>query len=86
MKNISRTVIYNLIVIIIFFIIYSTISDHFIRPDKKKPVTMDLLNLAITYQVSVGNALITPTTSISIFMVTMQQFFLVFGNLVILHI
>ena len=86
MKQIPRTILYNLMVVTIFFIIYSILSDQFLTNDNKKATTLDLLNLSITLQTSVGNTFINPTTTMTKFMITLQQFFLIFGNLFILHI
>lgn len=86
MKQIPRTILYNLMVVTIFFILYSILSDQFLTNDNKKATTLDLLNLSITLQTSVGNTFITPTTTMTKFMITLQQFFLIFGNLFILHL
>ena len=86
MKQIPRTILYNLMVVTIFFILYSILSDQFLTNDNKKATTLDLLNLSITLQTSVGNTFINPTTTMSKFMITLQQFFLIFGNLFILHL
>jgi len=86
MKQIPRTILYNLMVVTIFFIIYFILRDQFITNDKKKATTLDLLNLSITLQTSVGYTFISPTTTMTKFMLTLQQFFLIFGNLFILHL
>ena len=61
------------------------ISDQFMTIENKKVDTIDILNLSVTLQASVGNVLIKPITTISKIVVTIQQFFLIFGNLFILH-
>jgi len=86
MKQLSRTILYNLTLITIFFIIYLFLGDQFKSNDNTKVSVMDLLNLSITFQTSVGNTFATPTTPLAKFMITFQQFLLVFGNLFILHI
>ena len=86
MKQIPRTILYNLMMVTIFFILYSILSDQFLTNDNKKATTLDLLNLSITLQTSVGNTFINPTTSMTKFMLTLQQFLLIFGNLFILHV
>ena len=87
MKSIPRAIVYNLITISMFFIIYFLIRDHFIKEDSKAPASvLDILNLSITMQTSVGSPYILPQTTIAKFIITMQQFLLIFGNLFILHI
>ena len=87
MKSLPRAIIYNFSAIVVFFIIYLIMRNHFtILNSDKKATTLDLLNLAITMQTSVGNPYISPKTSVSKFMITLQQFLLIFGNLFILHI
>jgi hypothetical protein len=87
MKSIPRAVIYNFSAIVVFFIIYLIMRNHFtILNSDKKATTLDLLNLSITMQTSVGNPYLSPKTSVSKFMITLQQFLLIFGNLFILHI
>lgn len=86
MKQIPRTILYNLMVVTIFFIIYFILREQFLTNDKKKATTLDLLNLSVTLQTSVGNTFINPQTTMTKFMITLQQFFLIFGNLFILHL
>ena len=86
MKQIPRTILYNLMVITIFFVIYLIISEQFLTTDKKKATTLDLLNLSITLQTSVGYTFVNPITTTAKFILTLQQFFLIFGNLFILHL
>lgn len=87
MKTIPRAIIYNLLAITLFFIVYLAIRNHFTKSDEKKPPSvLDILNLSITMQTSVGNPYIIPKTPISKFIITLQQFLLIFGNLFILHI
>lgn len=73
-------------VVTIFFIIYLILSEQFTTNDNKKITTLDLLNLSITIQTSVGYTFIKPTTTTTKFMLTLQQFLLFFGNLFILHL
>uniref|UniRef100_A0A6C0HRC4 Potassium channel domain-containing protein n=1 Tax=viral metagenome TaxID=1070528 RepID=A0A6C0HRC4_9ZZZZ len=86
MKSIPRAIIYNLIAISMFFIIYLLIRDHFTKDSNDPASILDVLNLSITMQTSVGSPYIVPKTSIAKFIITMQQFLLIFGNLFILHI
>ena len=85
MKQLHSIILYNLIIIILFFILYSSLSDQFVTNENKKVDTMDLLNLSITIQSTVGNTLIKPTTTTTKCAITIQQFLLIFGNLFILH-
>lgn len=85
MKQLNNIILYNLLVIIFFFIIYSFLSDQFVTNENKKVDTMDVLNLTFTIQSTVGNALIKPTTNAAKCLITLQQFLLIFGNLIILH-
>ena len=87
MKRVPRAIIYNFSAIVVFFIIYLIMREHFILLNSdKKATTLDLINLSVTMQTSVGNPYIRPQTSVAKFMVTFQQFLLIFGNLFILHI
>jgi hypothetical protein len=86
MKQLPRTILYNLMIITIFFVIYLIISEQFLTNDKKKVTTLDLLNLSITLQTSVGYTFVNPTTTMAKFILTLQQLLLVFGNLFILHL
>ena len=86
MKQISQTILYNISLVVIFFIIYSMIIEQFITLDKEKAATIDVLNLSVTLQTSVGNTFVRPTTSFAKIMITIQQFLLIFGNLFILHV
>ena len=87
MNKLPRTILYNLVAVSTFFLIYLFSIDHFVSLDgNKKPALLDLLNLSITMQTSVGNPYIKPITPFAKLMVTTQQFFLIFGNLFILHI
>jgi len=87
MKSFPRAILYNLCAILVFFIIYLIIRNHFTMLNNDKHVTtLDLLNLAITMQTSVGNPYISPRTSMSKLIITLQQFLLIFGNLFIIHI
>lgn len=85
MKQFPRSVIYNLMIVFIFFTVYLFLSDQFISKDDTPVTTMDLLNLSITFQTTVGNTFVTPSTPLTKFIITLQQFLLIFGNLFILH-
>jgi len=84
-KRPTIVILYNLFLIIIFFIIYSISADHFITADKKKPEILDLLNLSVTLQTAVGFTTISPKTNIGKSILLFQQILLIFGNLIILH-
>jgi hypothetical protein len=86
MKQFPRSVIYNLMIVFIFFAVYLFLSDQFISNDDTPVTTMDLLNLSITFQTSVGTPFVAPSTPLTKFIITLQQFLLIFGNLFILHL
>lgn len=84
-KRPTIVIIYNLTLIIVFFIIYYIIKDHFLNSEKKTPRIVDLFNLSITMQTSVGYSTFYPVTDLAKIVLIIQQLFLIFGNLIILH-
>jgi hypothetical protein len=84
-KRPTLVILYNLILIVVFFVVYLLFADHFITSDRKKPEVIDILNLSVTLQTSVGFSTLSPVTNTGKIILLIQQTFLIFGNLIILH-
>lgn len=82
-------ILYNLTMILIFFIIYLILRKDFgankITDTNDTPSILDIFNLAVTLQTAVGVPLVYPMTFIAKCMTILQQILLIFGNLLILH-
>jgi len=81
-------ILYNLIMVLIFFIIYFILRKQFgsNKPDNNTtPSLLDIVNLAVTLQTAVGVPMVYPITPLAKSITIIQQFLLIFGNLFILH-
>ena len=84
-KRPTIVILYNLALIAVFFVIYLVIREHFLTAEKKKPDLIDILTLSVTIQTSVGFSTLSPVTNLGKIVLIIQQIFLIFGNLIILH-
>jgi hypothetical protein len=82
-------IIYNLLMVLMFFIIYLLIRKQFgvnkTENNDTVPSVLDIVNLAVTLQTAVGVPMIYPITTLAKTITILQQFLLIFGNLFILH-
>ena len=85
-KRPTLVILYNLVLIVVFFIVYLVLADHFATSDRKKPEVIDILTLSVTLQTAVGFSSLTPVTNTGKIILLVQQIFLIFGNLIILHL
>jgi len=84
-KRPTLVILYNLVLIFIFFTIYLLLAGHFVTTDKQKPEVIDIFTLSVTLQTAVGYTNLIPVTNVGKLIVLVQQIFLIFGNLIILH-
>ena len=89
MKYVFRGALYNFLCILVFAIIYYIIRKEM---DMNKdivryvePTLPDTLFLATTIQAGVGYTLLTPKTTLSKFIIMIQQFFMIFTNLMLFY-
>ena len=90
MRKVKRptiVILYNLIVMLLFFIIYYLIRHHFSNNvgSSKDAKLIDIINLSVTIQTSVGVSNLVPITDVAKIFLVLQQILLIFGNLIILH-
>lgn len=82
-------IIYNLLMVLLFFIIYLLMRKQFgvnkTENNDTVPTVLDIVNLAVTLQTAVGVPMIYPITTLAKTITILQQFLLIFGNLFILH-
>jgi hypothetical protein len=86
-----KPILYNLFMILVFFIIYLLLRKQIgaNKPAKDgkdtEPSIIDIFNLAVTIQTSVGVPLVYPITPLAKSVTIIQQILLIFGNLFIIH-
>ena len=95
-EHLLAPILYNFLMIVIFFIIYSLIRDQFgsnrtsdkmnIQDKGTPPSIIDIIGLAVTLQNAVGVPMVYPKTNLAKFFTILQQFLLLFGNLLVLYI
>ena len=85
-KRPTLVILYNITLMIIFFVVYLLLAGHFVTSDKQKPEVVDILTLSVTLQTAVGYTNLIPVTNVGKLIVLVQQIFLIFGNLIILHL
>jgi len=82
-------ILYNLLMVLLFFIIYLLLRKQFgsnkTENNDTTPSVLDIVNLAVTLQTAVGVPLVYPITPLAKSITIIQQFLLIFGNLFILH-
>jgi hypothetical protein len=89
MKYVIRGALYNFLSILVFAIIYYIIRlEMDMNEDMSKyvePTFADTLFLATTIQAGVGYTLLTPKTSLSKYILMIQQLFMIFTNLMLFY-
>lgn len=89
MKYVIRGALYNFLCVLIFAIIYYIIRlEMDMNEDMSKyvePTFADTLFLATTIQAGVGYTLLTPKTSLSKYILMIQQLFMIFTNLMLFY-
>ena len=89
MKYVFRGALFNFLCIIVFGIIYYVIRKEMdvseSMSDYTEPRLPDTLFLATTVQAGVGYALIIPKTDFAKYTIMLQQFFMIFTNLMLFY-
>ena len=89
MKYVFRGALYNFLCILVFAIIYYIIRKEMdMNKDMSRyvePTLADTLFLATTIQAGVGYTLLTPKTTLSKYIIMIQQFFMIFTNLMLFY-
>jgi hypothetical protein len=96
MKIVFRTVLFHFVCILVFALLYSTFAQDFGSLDddlysennnrtKEKLTFLDFLLLSTTIQAGVGYTLLTPKTTLSKYILMIQQFFMIFTNLMLFY-
>ena len=89
MKYVFRGALFNFLCIIVFGIIYYVIRKEMdmdeSMSDYTEPRLPDTLFLSTTIQAGVGYPLMTPRTSLSKYVIMIQQLFMIFTNLMLFY-
>ena len=89
MKYVFRGAIFNLLCVIVFAIIYYLIRKEMIINKEmsvySEPRFTDSLFLATTVQAGIGYALVIPRTDIAKYILMIQQFLMIFTNLMLFY-
>ena len=89
MKYVIRGAVFNILCIIVFAIVYYLIRKEMeVNKDMAEyiePRFPDTLFLATTVQSGVGYALVIPKTDFSKYILMIQQFFMIFTNLMLFY-
>ena len=89
MKYVIRGALYNFLCIFVFAIVYYIIRNELdLNEDIARyiePRFPDTLFLATTIQAGVGYTLLTPKTSLSKYILMIQQLFMIFTNLMLFY-
>ncbi len=88
MKLLFRTLLFHFSCIILFFLIYWNLGDHFLRDNKTKtPATLlDFLLLSTTVQAGVGIADIYPISFMGKLTLIIQQMIMLSTHVITLYI
>jgi hypothetical protein len=90
MKYVIRGAIYNLLCILVFFLLYLSFKNQFtLDPSlnkNKPPKIPDLLFLSTTVQAGVGYSIVYPLTFTSKMIMIFQQFFMIISNLMLFYL
>lgn len=87
MKILFRTLIFHFLCILIFFIIYSNLGDHFLRDKSKTHATiLDFLLLSTTVQAGVGIADIYPISFMGKLALIIQQMIMISTHVITLYL
>ena len=89
MKYVVRGALFNFLCILIFGIIYYIIRKEMDMTQDisqyVEPTFADTLFLSTTIQAGVGYTLLTPRTSLSKYLLMVQQLFMIFTNLMLFY-
>ena len=89
MKYVVRGALYNFICILVFAIIYYIIRAEMVMNEDMsqyvEPTFADTLFLSTTIQAGVGYTLLTPKSSLSKYILMIQQLFMIFTNLMLFY-
>ena len=89
MKYVFRGALYNFLSILVFSLIYYSIRKEMdLNEDMSRyiePRYPDTLFLATTVQAGVGYTLVTPKSDFAKFIIMVQQFFMIFTNLMLFY-
>ena len=89
MKYVIRGALYNFLCILVFATIYYIMRKEMdMNKDMSRyvePTLADTLFLATTIQAGVGYTLLTPKTTLSKYIIMIQQFFMIFTNLMLFY-
>ena len=89
MKYVIRGALYNFLSILVFSLIYYSIRKEMdLNEDMSRyiePRYPDTLFLATTVQAGVGYTLVTPRSDFAKFIIMVQQFFMIFTNLMLFY-
>ena len=87
MKILFRTLIFHFLCILIFFMIYWNLGDHFLRDKSKTPATiLDFLLLSTTVQAGVGIADIYPISFMGKLTLIIQQMIMISTHVITLYL
>ena len=87
MKIVFRTLIFHLFCILIFFLIYWNLGDHFLRDKSKTQANIiDFLLLSTTVQAGVGIADIYPISFMGKLSLIIQQLIMIFTHVITLYL
>ncbi len=87
MKLVLRTLFFHLTSILIFGVVYWLLADNFsLVVNNSKPQLIDFIFLSTTVQAGVGLSDLNPLTSLSKFMLMVQQFIMISTNVFLFYI
>lgn len=86
MKLVIRTFIVHILCIIVFALIYSSISEEFHFMDKDKKSFVDYILLSTTIQAGVGISQLYPLSLYSKIVLITQQILMLFTHIITLYI
>ena len=86
MKMVIRTVIFHLIIIIIFTFIYKHIAIDLKDTDKKMVDFIDYLVLSVAIQSGTGFSVVTPKNNLIKIAVIIEEFILIFTHVFTIYI
>ena len=86
MKLVIRTVFFHILCIIVFAIVYSSLSEQFYVTEHDKISILDFLLLSTSIQSGVGITKVYPLSSYSKIIVIVQQMLMLFTHVITLYI
>lgn len=88
MKLVIRTLVFQLLCILVFATIYYNLADSFddTNENKRNKTFLDYIMLAVTIQCGVGYAFLDPTTVYTKLALIMQQLIMISTNVITVYI